>query len=85
MNNNDDMQSMPSEPTMSGGANGGARRPAEHGDVLLWEDGPYWAGTNIGAEKPEDYGLYFSSGNHGSGNSNRKFGQSVRPVQGFAK
>ncbi|MBQ5531600.1 MAG: hypothetical protein IIT98_06320, partial [Kiritimatiellae bacterium] len=27
--------------------------------VQLWEDGPYWATTNIGAEKPEDYGLYF--------------------------
>ena len=27
--------------------------------VQLWESGPYWAMTNIGAEKPEDYGLYF--------------------------
>ncbi len=27
--------------------------------VQLWEDGPYWADTNIGAEKPEDYGFYF--------------------------
>ena len=27
--------------------------------VQLWEDGPYWATTNIGAEKPEDYGYYF--------------------------
>ena len=27
--------------------------------VQLWKDGPYWATTNIGAEKPEDYGLYF--------------------------
>ena len=27
--------------------------------VQLWEGGPYWATTNIGAEKPEDYGLYF--------------------------
>ena len=27
--------------------------------VQLWEGGPYWAETNIGAEKPEDYGLYF--------------------------
>ncbi len=30
-----------------------------HGKVQLWEDGPYWAETNIGAEKPEDYGYYF--------------------------
>lgn len=27
--------------------------------VQLWEGGPYWAETNIGAEKPEDSGLYF--------------------------
>ncbi len=27
--------------------------------VQLWERGPYWATTNIGADKPEDYGLYF--------------------------
>lgn len=27
--------------------------------VQLWEGGPYWATTNIGAENPEDYGLYF--------------------------
>ena len=30
-----------------------------HGKVRLWEGGPYWATTNIGAEKPEEYGLYF--------------------------
>ena len=29
------------------------------GKVQLWEGGPYWATTNIGAEKPEDYGYYF--------------------------
>ena len=27
--------------------------------VQLWEGGPYWATTNIGAENPEDYGYYF--------------------------
>jgi hypothetical protein len=27
--------------------------------VQLWEGGPYWATTNIGSEKPEDYGYYF--------------------------
>ena len=27
--------------------------------VQLWEGGPYWATTNIGAEKPEDYGYSF--------------------------
>ena len=27
--------------------------------VQLWKDGPYWATTNIGAEKPEDFGYYF--------------------------
>ena len=27
--------------------------------VQLWEGGPYWATTNIGAEEPWDYGYYF--------------------------
>lgn len=27
--------------------------------VQLWENGPYWSTTNIGAEKPEDPGYYF--------------------------
>ena len=27
--------------------------------VQLWEGGPYWADRNIGADKPEDSGLYF--------------------------
>ena len=27
--------------------------------VQLWAGGPYWATTNIGAEKPEEYGYYF--------------------------
>ena len=31
----------------------------DHDKVQLWEGGPYWADTNIGAEKPEDYGYYF--------------------------
>jgi hypothetical protein len=31
----------------------------EREKVQLWEGGPYWATTNIGAEKPEDYGYYF--------------------------
>ena len=30
-----------------------------HQKIQLWEGGPYWATTNIGAEKPEDYGYYF--------------------------
>ena len=30
-----------------------------HDKVQLWEGGPYWATTNIGAEKPSDSGLYF--------------------------
>ncbi len=30
-----------------------------HDKVQLWENGPYWATTNIGAENPEDYGYYF--------------------------
>ena len=35
------------------------RKNHEHGKVQLWEGGPYWAKTNIGADKPEDSGLYF--------------------------
>ena len=31
----------------------------EDGKVQLWKGGPYWADKNIGAEKPEDHGLYF--------------------------
>ncbi len=31
----------------------------EHDMVQLWESGPYWATTNIGAEKPWDSGYYF--------------------------
>lgn len=30
-----------------------------HEKVQLWEGGPYWATTNIGAENPEDFGYYF--------------------------
>ena len=30
-----------------------------HQKVQLWEGGPYWADTNIGAEEPHEYGYYF--------------------------
>ena len=29
------------------------------GGVQLWENGPYWAECNVGAEKPEECGYYF--------------------------
>ena len=32
---------------------------AERGGVQLWENGPYWAETNVGADEPWDYGCYF--------------------------
>ena len=32
---------------------------ADHEKVQLWENGPYWATTNIGAEKPWEAGYYF--------------------------
>jgi hypothetical protein len=35
------------------------RKVDTHDKVQLWEGGPYWATTNIGAEKPEDSGYYF--------------------------
>ena len=31
----------------------------QHRGVQFWANGPYWAETNIGAEKPEDAGYYF--------------------------
>ena len=34
----------------------------DHDKVQLWKDGPYWATTNIGADRPEDAGLYFMWG-----------------------
>ncbi len=40
-------------------SNGRFVSKASHKGVQLWENGPYWAETNIGAEKPEDYGYYF--------------------------
>ena len=43
------------KPSVAWAANVGAK----HEKVQLWEGGPYWATKNIGAEKPEDYGLYF--------------------------
>ena len=30
-----------------------------HAKIQLWEGGPYWATTNIGAEEPWEYGYYF--------------------------
>ena len=35
------------------------RPPPAHDGVQLWKNGPYWAETNIGADNPEDSGLYF--------------------------
>ena len=37
----------------------GAKAASTHDAVQLWEGGPYWATTNIGAEKPWDSGYYF--------------------------
>ena len=33
--------------------------PLKHNKVQLWKGGPYWAETNIGAEKPWEPGYYF--------------------------
>ena len=41
------------------GAMFGAWADDAHDMVQLWAGGPYWATTNIGADKPEDYGYYF--------------------------
>ena len=47
MNNKDDMPSMPSEPTMVGGANGGARRPAEPYDEPSLGSAPTLVGHGV--------------------------------------
>ncbi len=38
---------------------GGTSIAVSRDKVQLWEGGPYWATTNIGAESPEDPGYYF--------------------------
>lgn len=40
----------------------GTAAVAASSGVQLWENGPYWAECNVGAENPEDAGLYFSWG-----------------------
>ena len=37
----------------------GAALAATHEGVQLWENGPLWAQTNIGANSPTDAGYYF--------------------------
>lgn len=37
----------------------GCSKDGGHKKVQLWKDGPYWAETNIGAEKPWQFGYYF--------------------------
>lgn len=55
----------------------------DFGGVQLWENGPYWAECNVGAEKPEDYGYQFWWGdtvgytNTGSGWISVKDGASI--------
>ena len=44
---------------LAAGAVLGAWADDAHDMVQLWAGGPYWATTNIGADKPEDYGYYF--------------------------
>ena len=41
------------------GVSVGNAAEGEHNKVQLWEGGPYWAETNIGAEKPWESGYYF--------------------------
>ena len=56
-----------------------------HDMVQLWKGGPYWATKNIGAEKPEDCGLYFYSSDHGRYNCSRSHGRAIRLVQSPAE
>ena len=48
-----------SEESSGGSGGGGSGKSQEHKKVQLWKDGPYWAETNIGADKPWDVGYYF--------------------------
>ena len=42
-----------------GSATVGYAKDVVHKKIQLWKDGPYWAETNIGAEKPWESGYYF--------------------------
>ena len=53
------VQARESLPPASSQVETGSVRKTVHRKVQFWEGGPYWADTNIGAEKPEDYGFYF--------------------------
>jgi len=56
-----------------------------HAKVQLWEGGPYWATTNVGAENPEDYGLYFWWGDTvGYRREGESWVASNRPGSGFS-
>ena len=46
--------------------------------------GDYWSSVPDSGDD-DSWGLYFYSGGHFTGDSDRNFGHSVRPVQGFAK
>ncbi|MBP5511575.1 MAG: hypothetical protein J6Z49_11715 [Kiritimatiellae bacterium] len=46
--------------------------------------GDYWSSVPYSVDY-DAYGLYFDSSYHSTGSSGRSFGQSVRPVQGFAQ
>ena len=55
--------------------------------VQLWEGGPYWASKNLGADKPEEYGLYFwwgdTEGHRPSGTTfDFNFSESNTPTYG---
>ncbi len=67
------------------GAMFGAWADNAHDMVQLWEGGPYWATTNIGAEKPEDSGYYFWWGDTiGYKWENGQFVASDGSVSGFS-
>ena len=56
-----------------------------HPRVQLWEGGPYWATTNVGAEKPEHSGYYFWWGDTiGYKWENRQWVASNGSVSGFS-
>lgn len=62
----------------------GARADGTHDSVQLWEGGPYWAATNIGAEEPEDAGYVTDSTLGGQGSHGLYWSSDPSTLTGYA-
>ena len=64
--------------------NSGIAVKRKHKGVQLWENGPYWADTNIGAARPWDFGYSFWWGDTmGYTHTGKHWVSSDRSVHGF--